>query len=198
LPELVRVHGVKETTMSKISLGFAVLAFSLAGHAMAETVPAVKGEKAVLKLTVLEYKGGTNGAMSVEVSNPSSAPADFNSQGLYFVPEENANNAPQRLGAVGHPAISVPAGKSVKLQLDVYCIDSHRRSPKSGDKFHLAGTRMPQSLSNDIAKETRKAADQHGGYAAPAAKSSIQSEVWKQRDKKWLKLEGEGYQEATK
>jgi hypothetical protein len=184
--------------MNKISLSFAVLALGLAGHAMAETVPAVKGEKAVLKLTVLEYKGGTNGAMSVEISNPSSAPANFNSQGLYFVPEETANNAPQRLGAVGHPAIAVPAGKSVKLQLDVYCIDSHRRSPKSGDKFHLANTRMPQSLSNDIANETRKAADAHGGYAAPAAKSSIQSEVWKQRDKKWLKLEGEGYQEATK
>ena len=32
----------------------------------------------------------------------------------------------------------------------------------------------------------------------PAAKSEIQSEVWKSRDAKWIKLDGEGQQEATK
>jgi len=32
----------------------------------------------------------------------------------------------------------------------------------------------------------------------PAAKSAIQSEVWRSRDAKWVPLEGEGMQEATK
>jgi len=34
--------------------------------------------------------------------------------------------------------------------------------------------------------------------AAPAAKGAVQSEVWKNRDKKWIKLDGEGEQEAAK
>ena len=32
----------------------------------------------------------------------------------------------------------------------------------------------------------------------PAAKSAIQSEVWKSRDAKWVELDGEGAQEAAK
>jgi hypothetical protein len=57
---------------------------------------------------------------------------------------------------------------------------------------------MPKELAREIDQESYKAAIGAGGYAAPAAKSAVQSEVWKARDKKWLRLEGEGKQEATK
>ena len=37
-----------------------------------------------------------------------------------------------------------------------------------------------------------------GSAIASLAKSAVQSEVWRARDKKWIRLEGEGKQEATK
>ena len=37
-----------------------------------------------------------------------------------------------------------------------------------------------------------------GGVSSPKAKSAVQSQVWKNRDKKWIELDGEGKQEATK
>ena len=42
------------------------------------------------------------------------------------------------------------------------------------------------------------AADKAGGFAAPAATSAVQSEVWATRDAKWIELDGEGTQEADK
>jgi hypothetical protein len=182
----------------------------LAGTAMADkgtAIPGVKGETSGLRMNVVRYEGGSNGQLTVEVLNPTASAGDFSAQGLYFIPDENANNAPQRLGAVGpfsvhggptSEHVSVPPSGKVTLKLDVFCIDSHRRAPATGDVFHLAGARMPVNLSNDIAANARKAATANGGYAAPAAKSAVQSEVWKARDKKWLKLEGEGRQEAGK
>ena len=49
-----------------------------------------------------------------------------------------------------------------------------------------------------IDADATRAAASYGGVSAPAAKSAVQSEVWKNRDKKWIKLEGEGAQEAAK
>src|SRR6476469_2996170 len=142
--------------MHRISLGFAVLALGLAGQAFAEgrpaAIPPIKSEPSVLKMNVIGYQGGSNGELTVEVLNPTTSPSVFNAQGLYFIPEENANNAPQRLGAVGpirvhqgdnweaKETLSVPPSGSVRVKLDVYCIDSHRRAPQTGDKFHLAGS----------------------------------------------------------
>ena len=37
-----------------------------------------------------------------------------------------------------------------------------------------------------------------GGYAAPAAKSAMQSKVWEARDAEWVKIDGEGQQEVAK
>jgi len=202
--------------MKAIGMGLAILGITLGltGRATAEarpaTIPPLKGAASPLKMNVIGYRGGSNGELTVEVLNPSAGAAEFSAQGLYFVPDENANNAPQRLGAVGpfrvHAAgnwqaqqrIAVPASGAVKLKLDVYCIDSHRRSPATGDRFHLAGARIPPRLTQEISVKADQAASAHGGYASPAAKSAVQSEIWKARDKKWQKLEGEGAQEATK
>jgi hypothetical protein len=134
----------------------------------------------------------------------------FSAQGLYFVPQVAAAQAPQRLGAVGPmqaggkngtervDVLTVQPGATVDVVLDVFCIDSHRSSPTSETPFRLATTRLPPRLTQDINTDAKKAADEVGGFAAPASKPSVQTQVWKNRDKKWQKLEGEGVQEANK
>lgn len=171
----------------------------------------IPGSAAPVELRVAEYQGGTNGELTVDVRNSGAQPAEFDAEGLYFVPAGNPDEAPQRLGAVGpfqqragsswerKRTLALKPGEQATIKLDVYCIDSHRRSPRTGDRFHLAQTRMPKTLASEIRKNADQAAQSvSGGYAAPAAKASVQSEVWKARDKKWLKLDGEGKQEAAK
>jgi hypothetical protein len=84
------------------------------------------------------------------------------------------------------------------MKIDVYCIDSHRGSPSPSTAFHVAHDRVPSAVSTQIDRDARAASVELGGVAAPAAKSAVQSEVWKNRDKKWIKLDGEGRQEAGK
>ena len=50
----------------------------------------------------------------------------------------------------------------------------------------------------DIDNDAQKSAASYGGVSAAAAKPSVQSQVWKNRDKKWIELDGEGKQEAAK
>jgi hypothetical protein len=180
-----------------------------AGAASFTPVPAMEGQpKGHLGLRVVSYNGGTNGAITVEVMNQGQTQETFVAQGLFFVPNGDPNSAPQRLGAVGpfqqrgsdtrKDSLSLAPGESVTVTLDVYCIDSHRSSPSSSTQFHLGATRMPRDLSNQINSAANDAAAPYGGVSKPAAKSAVQSEVWKNRDKKWIKLDGEGAQEATK
>ena len=84
------------------------------------------------------------------------------------------------------------------MTLDVYCIDSHRASPSSSTSFRVAKERAPKPLVQSIDEDASRAAADYGGVSAPAAKGAVQSEVWKNRDKKWIKLDGEGAQEAAK
>ena len=56
---------------------------------------------------------------------------------------------------------------------------------------------MPKGWST-TSTPTRRSRPGHGGVSAPAAKGAVQSQVWKNRDKKWIKLDGEGEQEAAK
>ena len=189
-----------------IALGLLVAGVALADKPFVK----VPGSTAPVSLKVAGYQGGTNGELTVEVRNDGNQATDFDAQGLYFVPTGDPDQAPQRLGAVGpfqqkgqrgwerKRTLSLAPGASATIKLDVYCIDSHRRSPTTGDHFKMARDRMPKTLSTDIYKSADRAADRVGGYAAPAAKSSVQSEVWKNRDKKWIKLDGEGKQELTK
>jgi hypothetical protein len=174
-------------------------------------VPVADGQSSThLQLRVVSYDGHTNGGMTVEISNPGQSTETFSAQGLFFVPDANPNEAPQRLGALGpmriegddvrHDKIAIPPGGKIVAHLDVYCIDSHRSSPTPQTQFHLAEKRMPRELSSGIANDANAAAQPYGGVSspAPAAKSAVQGQVWKNRDKKWIQLEGEGRQEAGK
>jgi hypothetical protein len=182
-----------------------------ADHAYAAAPPLEAGGKpSGVSLRIVKYDGATNGVLEVEVKNTRPEPAQFSARGLYFVPDGNANDAPQRLGAVGpfsvetprgwerRESIALPPGGTVRLKLDVYCIDSHRGSPSSSTDFHVAKERVPKKLTEDIAADAVRAAAPLGGLAAPAAKAEVQSQVWRNRAKKWLTLEGEGVQEADK
>lgn len=167
-----------------------------------------KADRGKLQLRVVRYDGSTNGALTVEVRNRGKKDVSFSAQGLYFVPDGDPDQAPQRLGAVGpmviagdeerKDAVTIPAGESVTVTLDVFCIDSHRSSPSSETAFTVARHRMPRSLAKKIDKEARKAAEETGGFAAPAAKSAVQGKVWETRDARWIELDGEGAQEAAK
>ena len=174
-------------------------------------LPVSAGAPRALEIQVQRYEGSTNGQLTVSIRNPTDRAVKFEAGGLYFVPEQNANDAPQRLGAAGPFAVQKQSGgfqpsdgytlspnSQVEVKLDVYCIDSHRRSPRTGDVFRVAVTRMPADLTRSIQSDTNTAARQNGGYAAPAAKSAVQSEIWKNRNKKWIELDGEGVQEKRK
>jgi hypothetical protein len=181
----------------------------------ARPVPAETKGKSGLELAVVSYDGSVNGELTVDVKNPGKKPLTFIATGLYFVPQGDADSAPQRLGAVGPMQIAgakdaedqapkrvdtleVPAGATVRVKLDVFCIDSHRPSPTSSTGFGLASTRLPGKLRGTIEARAKVVADEAGGYAAPAAKSRVQSEVWTARDAAWIKLDGEGKQETAK
>lgn len=161
-----------------------------------------------LQMRVVRYNGGTNGAITVEVKNPTGAPLEFAAAGVFFVPNMDPDKSPQRLGAVGpfirtgkqdrEDKLTLGANESAELTLDVYCIDSHRPSPNSQTPFRIAAERMPRELSQGIDVNTKAAAKSYGGVNAAPAKSAVQSEVWNTRNKKWIKLDGEGKQEAGK
>lgn len=161
---------------------------------------------------VVRYDGSTNGQMVVELSNPTAAPLVFSAEGLFFVPQVKADVAPQRLGAVGgfdvsdapgaaprrDERLTVKPGQTLQAHLDVFCIDSHRASPDRSVAFRIGKTRLPRALTQAIDQEARPAAQAQGGFAAPQTKSATQSTVWKNRDAKWIRLDGEGQQEAGK
>jgi len=175
-----------------------------------DKLPAVKGQKASgLVIRIVQYAGNTNGAITVDVKNPSAEPQEFTAKGLYFVPQGNANEAPQRLGAVGPfqvvsgagqraDHVTIAPGATERLALDVYCIDSHRASPGPTTPFRVAKDRVPPALTRAIDKDATNAAQGFGGVSAPAAKATVQSEVWKNRDARWIELDGEGKQELGK
>lgn len=191
------------------------LLFSLAAAASKSFVP-LPPEKpgdlpSGLQAQIVGYSGSTNGALTLDVRNPTGAPIEFAAAGLYFVPTGDPDKSPQRLGAVGsyevqskeqtwkrQEKISIAPGMTVRTRLDVYCIDSHRPSPTSSTPFRLAKDRVPVDITQAIHRDSTEAAKSYGGVAAPAAKSAVQTEVWKNRDRKWVPLDGESRQEANK
>jgi hypothetical protein len=197
------------------SFVLALLALLLAaGPALADekfhSVPKSGKGKSKLQLRVVAYNGSTNGTLTVEVKNPTGKPLTFSAEGLYFVPDGDPDKAPQRLGAVGPmqiaegdddrdddgevESVTIPAEDSVTLSLEVFCIDSHRASPSASTDFTIAKKRMPKQLVRDIDRDARKAAKSAGSYEA--ANDDIQGAVWKNRNKKWVELDGEGDQES--
>jgi len=204
--------------MNRFLFAFCFAAFGLvilrpaAAAPSFDKLPGEQGKTSPLLMRIVQYEGSTNGAITVEVKNPTSKPQEFSAKGIYFVPTGNANEAPQRLGAVGPFQLqraegpqsrrmdrtTIAAGAIERLTLDVYCIDSHRASPSASTSFRIAKDRVPAPLMQAIDADATKSAEGHGGVSAPAAKGAVQSEVWKNRDKKWIELDGEGKQEAAK
>jgi len=172
----------------------------------------VPGSK--LQIRAIEYDGSTNGTLKVQLKNTDKIAQSFSATGLYFVPDGDPDSAPQRLGAVGPmqlaaggspkemSKIEVAPGATVEVALDVFCIDSHRASPSPANVFTVGKKRLPKELAQTIEKRAdsmvHKAAADGESAPRPAAKQAIQSEVWRSRDAKWVPLEGEGVQEATK
>jgi hypothetical protein len=204
--------------MNRVLFAFCFAAFGLvilspgAGRAAADfdKLPGDQGKTSPLLMRIVKYDGATNGAITVDVKNPTDKPQQFSAKGIYFVPTGNANEAPQRLGAVGPFQLqssngpqrmdhtTIAAGATARMTLDVYCIDSHRSSPSPATSFKVAKDRVPAPLIRAIDADAEKSAAGLGGVSSPSAKGAVQSEVWKNRNKKWIKLEGEGAQEASK
>lgn len=166
-----------------------------------------------LQIRAVEYDGSVNGTLRVQIKNTQKTAEKFTAAGLYFVPQGDPDTAPQRLGAVGpmqlatdnkkeQASIDVPAGATVDVALDVFCIDSQRGAPTTKNVFDVGNSRMPKQLSQQIEKgaDDAVAVERKSGNAAPrpAAKSAIQSKVWESRDADWVELDGEGKQEKGK
>jgi hypothetical protein len=193
------------------AIAVALVALPLHAQGGFAPLPAVQGRALTgLEIRVLGYQGGVNGVLTAEVHNPTGAPIEFVARGLYFVPDGNANNAPQRVGAVGafmlqtakgweqRVQATIDAGATARMKLDVFCIDSHRASPSSMTGFRPAAQRLPKPMADKIDSDTKERTRHMGGQNAAAAKSAVQSEVWKNRNEHWVPLDGEGNQEASK
>lgn len=181
---------------------------ALAAAAPYQPLPAKDGARSHVQIRIIKYTGGTNGEMVVEVYNPGTRPQVFSAQGLYFVPDGDPEQAPQRLGAAGPfqaklqgewrrvESLEVAPKARVRLRLQVFCIDSHRGSPAATHTFHLGKQRLPKDLRGRIETNTQTALRKHKGNVS-AAKAEIQSGVWQARDKKWIELDGERRQEKA-
>jgi hypothetical protein len=99
--------------MNRTLVSLAVLC-TLAGPGVALAgdyvpMPKTDGKQTPLRIRFVEYTGGVNGEMIVDVRNPSRRTETFTAEGLYFVPDGDPEKAPQRLGATGPFQIVEPA-----------------------------------------------------------------------------------------
>lgn len=166
-------------------------------------------KKSNLEVRIVKYDGSTNGQMVVDVRNTGSKSETFDAKGLFFVPDGDPERAPQRLGAAGPfvtqvgkdwkamEQMAIGPNETRRMKLSVFCIDSHRSSPSSQTKFSLAKQRLPKELRQEITAGTQKIMKASKAKSAFEAASDVQGHVWKTRDKKWIKLEGERKQEKA-
>lgn len=168
-----------------------------------------------LQLDVVRRDGET---FLVVLNNPSDSVVSFDAVGLYFVPDPTKNDeSPQRLGVVtpGQIATSGTEWKdagsvlqlaphqSILVKLASYCLDSQRRSPSEQTQYHLASTRMPSQLKDELARvawtisnlgfdpETTSGV-QPVQHPTPAATSALtQQAVWRIRQASKVSLAGE-------
>ena len=64
-------------------------------------LPEVGGKNKQIEIRFVRYTGGSSGKMIVDIRNKSPKRATFKAKGLFFVPQGDAERAPQRLGAAG-------------------------------------------------------------------------------------------------
>jgi len=171
-------------------------------------VPKLDGRSPHLEMRFVRYRGSTNGRMIVDVRNRGKRAQRFTAKGIYFVPQGDPDKAPQRLGAAGpfellkngkrlrKSALVIAPAQKVRLHLHVYCIDSHRSSPSSRNRFKIAKKRMPKRLRNAIEAGAQRI--MRKAKRPAAAKGAVQSHVWSARNKKWIKLEGERKNERVR
>jgi hypothetical protein len=180
---------MRQLSMLLASLGLLALASPALADKSFAPLPAGDGAKTTLQIRQLDFSGGASGHIVVEVRNPARQVQKFQARGLYFVPDGNAQSAPQRVGAVG-PFEMVQPGETVRLKLHTFCLDSHRGSPGKGQGYKIARERLPKELMKQNEAAASRALKSKGGKI-DAAQSEIQSDVWKNRNKKWIMLEGE-------
>lgn len=189
----------------------AVLLLLAAAPALADDfvpLPNLDKQPSALKIKFVRYTGGVNGEMIVDVKNTGKSSETFVAESLYFVPNGDPESAPQRLGAAGPfrakngkrwvdaEKLAIAPGKTKRLHLQVFCIDSHRGSPGSGQGFEVARKRLPKKLRGKINSEAKRILLENKGDMKKS-KSAIQSHIWKSRDADWIKLEGERKEEKA-
>jgi hypothetical protein len=189
----------------------AVFVIALSGVASARSryvaVPALHGKRMPLEIRFVQYTGGSTGKIVVDVRNTGKHAATFDAAGLYFVPQGDPERAPQRLGAAGpfeqeqqgswerREKARIKPGQTVRLKLQVFCLDSHRSSPGTSQGFSVARKRLPRDLRKTIHSGAQGILK--GAADVPSANNEIQSHVWKTRNKKWIKLQGERKSEKS-
>lgn len=190
--------------LASLSVALGLLHLPLAGQAGEDfaPVPAEDGKKTSLQIRQVDFSGGASGQIVVEVRNQGQQAQAFEARGLYFVPKGSAQSAPQRVGAAGpfelqegqswkrKQRLEIQPGQTVKLKLQVFCLDSHRGSPGKSQGFKVARQRLPKQLSAEIEEGAQRILRTKAGNPAEAT-GDIQSHVWTSRNKKWIKLEGE-------
>jgi hypothetical protein len=192
-----------------LSLVFAVLVARPAFADEFVSLPELGGKSKQLKVRLVRYDGSTNGRMVVDVKNSGKTTTAFVAEGLYFVPEGKPDQAPQRLGAAGPfvvtggkrqaahvQKLALKPGEVRRIELEVFCIDSHRSSPSNQTKFSIAKKRLPKQLRQQITEGAAKAIRDNKGDVA-RSKGAIQSNTWQVRDDDWIPLEGERKQEKA-
>ena len=169
-------------------------------------LPARKGTRSTLLIKITGYR---NGKVEAVVRNTSARAQNFDPQGLYFVPDGNPDKAPQRMGAAGpfevldsgtwkpRRKMRVRPGARAKVRLRVFCLDSHRASPRNGQGFSVAVKRLPKHLQKRIVAGTRRIFSAKGAYRRSGAKSAAQSHIWRVRNSKWIRLQGERKNEKS-
>ena len=90
-----------------------------------------------------------------------------------------------------HDAMQIQPQQTVRMELDVFCIDSHRASPTSKTQFSIASERLPPKLRSKIEKGTRALMKSKRASRAIGARRAVQSHIWNTRDADWEVLQGE-------
>ena len=154
----------------------AVLVLAIAAPSGADGAQVVPDSVLTLRVAARD-----NLTFTVEVANPSDRPAIFESVGLYFLPG-GKDEAPQRLGvlAAGQVAqgsgwqnagevVTVAPHQTLKMQLNSYCLDEHRKGPTPGTTYYLATQRIPTSLKSAL-QEAARTKGQSGVWQVRAAR----------------------------
>jgi hypothetical protein len=151
------------------------------------------------ELKVDRYTDGVHGEMTVLVHNLGSHDDSFSARGMYFLPDDHADQ--QRLTVVGgiragsedapRTAVLVAAGATVRLRMDVYCIDYNRHAPETATQFTVASARLPDRLLAAI--EAATVATVRTVRFKPDADQMtiIQGRVWAARESRRTRLRGD-------